>query len=251
MNLLRLCASLTNRLAGKLFGVHLYAYQVKQAPSLTDALLRLQGSNIPFSSLIDVGASNGSWSEAFAAIFPNKKHLLVDANPIHVPALSHACARRSNWEFITIAVGGEDGTLYFDSRDPFGGHLSTTQLHERYHSCPVATIDTLARTRALPGPYLIKLDTHGVELPILLGAGETLKQTNALVIEAYNFTYGPPALPFWELCAKMLELGFRPLDLFDVLYREVDLALWQFDLVFVRSDLPLFQDSRFFISGRH
>jgi hypothetical protein len=98
---------------------------------------------------------------------------------------------------------------------------------------------------------MIKLDTHGVEIPILTGAMATLKQTNVLVIEAYNFTFGQPAVPFWELCRYMLKLGFRPLDVFDLLYREVDNAFWQFDLLFVRGDLPLFQDTRYFIAGRH
>jgi len=49
----------------------------------------------------------------------------------------------------------------------------------------------------------------------------------------------------------MLKLGFRPLDVFDPLYREVDNAFWQFDLLFVRGDLPLVADPRYFIAGRH
>ena len=40
---------------------------------------------------------------------------------------------------------------------------------------------------SLPGPHLIKLDTHGYEVPILCGATETLRNTNLLVIETYNF----------------------------------------------------------------
>jgi hypothetical protein len=44
----------------------------------------------------------------------------------------------------------------------------------------------------------------------------------------------------------MLDLGFRPLDIFDRHYREVDNAFWQFDLLFARNDLPLFQDIRYY-----
>jgi hypothetical protein len=57
---------------------------------------------------------------------------------------------------------------------------------------------------------MIKLDTRGVEIPILSGAAKTLKQTNATVVEAYNFAFGGPAVPFWDLCRYMLEAGFRP-----------------------------------------
>jgi hypothetical protein len=97
---------------------------------------------------------------------------------------------------------------------------------------------------------MVKLDVHGVEIPILNGAVETLKQTNVLVIEAYNFNLIDSAVPFWDLCQHMLVLGYRPLDVFDVLYRELDRAFWQFDLLFVKSDLPLFRDLRYFEAGR-
>jgi hypothetical protein len=107
------------------------------------------------------------------------------------------------------------------------------------------------KAHPVPGPVMIKLDTHGVEIPILTGALETLKRTSVLVIEAYNFVGAQPAVPFWDLCRYMLKLGFRPLDVFDLLYREVDNAFWQFDLLFVRADLPLFQDTRYFIGDRH
>ena len=148
-------------------------------------------------------------------------------------------------------MGATTGELYFDASDPLGGHLSKTPWNEKYRPSPVTTIDHLLEKQPLPGPFMIKLDTHGVEIPILSGATETLKQTNVIVIEAYNFTFGEPAVPFWDLCRYMLDLGFRTLDVFDLLYREVDSAFWQFDLMFVRSDLALFQDSRFFIAGRH
>jgi hypothetical protein len=138
-----------------------------------------------------------------------------------------------------------------DASDPLGGHLSEKPWNENYRPCPVTTIDQLLEKHPLPGPFMIKLDTHGVEIPILSGASKTLKETSAIVIEAYNFTFGAPAVPFWDLCRYMLELGFRPLDVFDLLYREIDNAFWQFDLLFVRSDLALFQDPRYFIAGRH
>jgi FkbM family methyltransferase len=201
--------------------------------------------------LIEVGASNGIWSKTFAHYFPGRHHLLVEANQTYVPALTDLCQKRPNWQFAPTAVGGTTGELYFDSSDPLGGHLSATPWNENYRPCPVSTLDDLLKTHSVPGPVIIKLDTHGVEVPILTGATETLKRTSVLVIEAYNFTFGQPAVPFWELCRFLLKLGFRPLDVFDLLYREVDNAFWQFDLLFVRADLPLFQDPRYSIGDRH
>jgi FkbM family methyltransferase len=226
-------------------------YPLTQDPSLHKALWRLRVHAIPFDTLVDVGASDGVWSRAFAAQFPGKRQLLLDANKTYLSALEKACKENKNWSFQITAVGGRSGTLFFDDSDPLTGHLSERPLNENYKPCQVATIDQIVAEQGLLGPFMIKLDTHGVEIPILQGATRTLENTNVLVIEAYNFTFGEVAVPFWELCRHMLQLGFRPLDMFDILYREVDDALWQFDLLFARADLPLFRDPRYFINERH
>jgi FkbM family methyltransferase len=219
--------------------------------SLYSALRRLSAHQISFNSLIDVGASNGSWSQTFATRFPGKHHLLIDANKVHLPALEAVCRRMPNWQYRFTAVGEKKGTLYFDDSDPLGGHLSARPYNENYKPCPVSSVDDLVQETNLPAPFVLKLDTHGVEIPIIAGASKTLENTNILVIEAYNFIFGPPAVPFWELCQFLFKLGFRPLDVFDILYREVDDAFWQFDLLFARADLPLFRDPRYFIDKRH
>lgn len=220
-----------------------------QTTALDQALQRLQGHQIEIASLIDVGASNGSWSKTFSRHFPSRHHLLIDANEIHSTELGKACQENPDWHFVIAAVGEREEELYFDASDPLGGHLSKHLHTANYRSCKSSSIDNLLEKYPLPGPFLIKLDTHGVEIPILNGSSKALEQTNALVIEAYNFSFSEPAVPFWELCRHLFELGFRPLDVFDLLHREVDNAFWQFDLLFVRSDLPLFEDIRFFATG--
>jgi FkbM family methyltransferase len=215
------------------------------------ALRRLQGHQIPIATLIDVGASNGSWSKAFARYFPGRNHLLVDANEVHLPALTSVCQEHLNWHYALAAVGGKTEEVYFDASQPLGGHLSKHHHDQNYRPCISTTIDDLLEKQPLPGPFMIKLDTHGVEIPILDGSTNVLNQTNVLVIEAYNFDLGESAVPFWELCRHLFDLGFRPLDVFDLLYRRVDNAFWQFDLLFGRRDLPLFQDLRFVVSDGH
>lgn len=158
----------------------------------------------PVRHLVGVGASDGVWSRAFAAPFPGKRHLLLDANRTYLPALEKACAENKNWSFRITAVGGRSGTLFFDDSDPLGGHLSETPLNENYKPCQVATIDEIVAEQGLLGPFMIKLDTHGVEIPVLQGATRTLEKNNVLVIEAYNFTFGEVADPFWELCLHLL-----------------------------------------------
>jgi FkbM family methyltransferase len=256
MSLTETSLSIVNAFCTRLFRFRLQPHPIDAGnppnePVLDDALRRLRNQNIEIASLIDVGAAEGYWSTAFAKRFPGRHHLLVEANDVHQPALERVCQENKQWQFVLTAIGGTTGTAYFDGSDPLGGHLSNQPWSENYHPCRVTTLDDLVEEYPVPKPFMIKLDTHGVEIPILSGAAKTLQQANAIVVEAYNFTFGGPAVPFWDLCRYMLELGFRPLDVFDLLYREVDGAFWQFDLLFVRAELSLFQDSRFFIAGRH
>ena len=252
MTLTGMAPSIVNAFCGRLFRVHLQTHPIDQEqPLLEDALRRLRNHNIEIASLIDVGAARGSWSSVFAQHFPERHHLLVEANQVHLPKLTQVCQENKHWQLALTAVGGTSGEAYFDGSDPLIGQLAPEAWNENYRPCPVITLDDLLEKQPVPGPFMIKLDTHGVEIPILSGATETLKQTNVIVIEAYNMTFGGQAVPFWDLCHYMLDLGFRPLDVFDLLYREVDKAFWQFDLLFARSDLPLFKDNRFFLAGRH
>src|SRR5262249_47882245 len=110
---------------------------------------------------------------------------------------------------------------------------------------PMATLDTLARQRGLSGPFLVKLDTHGFEVPILEGARETLGHTAMLIIEAYNFTLCPGCLRFHELCAFLEARGFRCADLLEPMHRPGDGAFWQIDLLFLPAAHPVFASNAY------
>jgi len=106
---------------------------------------------------------------------------------------------------------------------------------------PVTTLNHEAASRSLTGPYLVKFDTHGFEIPILQGAADILPQTSVIIMECYNFAISQDCLLFPDMCAHMKSLGFRCVDMADVMHRERDGALWQMDLVFIRSDRPEFE----------
>jgi FkbM family methyltransferase len=209
-------------------------------PSLDAALARLKARGIPVQSVLDVGASNGCWSEKLLTVYPGARYLCIEAQAAHEPALREFVARRPNVQYAITAAGAEEGEIYFDATDLFGGVASYAPLEKKCIRVPVTTLDRLVERHALQPPFLIKLDTHGFEMPILSGARETLARSSVLVIEVYNFKIAPEALLFHELCRYLSERGFRCLDLFDVLYRPKDDAFWQMDLLFVRADRPEF-----------
>jgi len=199
-----------------------------------------------FNTVIDIGASNGSWSDQLMRYFPRCQYLLVEAQPVHEPALRDYCARHPTAQYVLAAAGERAGQVFFEvSDDPFGGQASLTPPSSAYTQLPVVTIDDELAARKLPGPYLLKFDTHGFELPILKGAAETLAQTDVIVMECYNFRISPECLTFPEMCAYLGERGFRCIDLVEPMHRPHDDSFWQMDLVFVRDSRLEFSYQRY------
>ena len=130
-------------------------------------------------------------------------------------------------------------------KDPFGGVASHTKSEKFNTSLPCITVDDEVAKRNLKGPFLLKLDTHGFEEPIFNGAEETLKNTNLVFVETYNFDIEKTSLRFWEMCQFLSEKGFRPIDLCEPMHRPKDGAFWQIDILFVRKDREEFQSNSY------
>jgi FkbM family methyltransferase len=191
-------------------------------------------------TVVDIGASNGSWSEALMTHFPACRYLLVEAQPVHEPALRRFCARHANAQYVLAAAGEREGRIHFDASEPLSGQASNTPFAKNDIEVPVVTLDAVLNARDLPGPYLLKFDTHGYEVPILNGSAQTLARTEVIIMECYNFRIAPECLTFHEMCGRLAQRGFRCIDLVEPMHRPHDDSFWQMDLVFVRDDRPEF-----------
>ncbi len=226
--------------------LHGFGYKIVRASVPTDrctmngAFRALKARKHAFNTVIDIGASNGSWSDALMRYFPSCQYLLIEAQPVHEQALREYCARHENAQFVLAAAGEQAGHIFFDASEPFSGQASYTRTSAANIQLPVTTVDAEVGARKLNAPYLLKFDTHGFELPILKGAVDTLVKTDVIVMECYNFRIAPECLTFHEMCRYLSELGFRCIDLVDPMHRPYDDAFWQMDLVFVRQTRPEF-----------
>lgn len=211
-----------------------------QGASTVRALERIASRGIELGTVIDVGASNGMWSAAAAPLLPPARYLLVEAQKVHLPALESYTAAVPDAEFVLAAAGDEEGEIFFNDDDPFGGVASKDGGQGARTRVPMITLDAEVMRRKLQGPYLLKLDTHGFELPILNGAKDILKNASLVIIETYNFRIAPGSLLFHEMCAHMDRLGFGVIDISEPMWRTYDRAFWQFDVFFVPSSRPEF-----------
>jgi FkbM family methyltransferase len=216
----------------------------KASLALSSALKRVIGRNISIQSVIDVGASDGMWTKIARTFLPSANYLLIEANTIHEPALKEYVTSLADTEYRLVAGGAEDGRIFFDASDPFGGAASY-EKQESYIELPVRSIDSLVDELQLAPPYLLKLDTHGFEVPIFEGATKTLEETNLIIVEVYNFRITQDSLLFNEMCDYLGKKGFRVIDLCDPLFREHDEAFWQADFFFIRADSNEFQHNSY------
>jgi FkbM family methyltransferase len=216
----------------------------KDRLSLDAALSRFRARDLPIGTVIDIGASDGRWSRKAREYFPDAHCLLVEAQSAHQPALDRLKRTSGNIDYVIAAASDRCGTVYFEPGDLFGGVASHTQGPAMVEVAAV-TVDSLVRDRRLPPPYLLKLDTHGFEVPILEGAGESLKRTHLVVVETYNFRIEKESLLFHEMCGYMDGKGFRTIDLCEPMHRPKDGALWQIDLFFLPAAREEFTSNRY------
>ena len=232
--------ALARRTANQLLrplGLHLA--RTDRAFELEGLLARAAARGVAPRTWIDVGASDGSWSQRARRHFPAANFLLFEPLAERQAALA-ALHRRHGFETVAAVAGARPGQVDFAVGADLDGSGVAAGGGGPTRPVPVETIDRAVAARGLPGPYGLKLDTHGYELPVLEGAAAVLPQASLLVIEAYNFTLAPGSLRFPALCAWLEARGFRCCDLADPMRRPGDGALWQLDLAFAPAASPLF-----------
>jgi FkbM family methyltransferase len=209
----------------------------EERASMPGALRQLARLGFRPQTVIDVGVANGT-GDLYRA-FPDAELLLIEPQTEFEPNLRQICASHKG-QYVLAAAGAEPGMATF--------HVHLDQLDSSSllkevegaavdgipREIPVVTIDQVCAERGLKGPYLLKLDVQGAELQALAGAQATLKETEAIHLEATFFgtMLGGPQL--YDIVTRMKELGFVAYDICGFLYRPLDGALAQVDMVFVR-----------------
>jgi FkbM family methyltransferase len=228
--------------------------------SLNSSLTRVIPLCSKINTVIDVGASNGSWSRSVQRFLPSAQYLLIEANKHHEVSLAEYKKQNSRVDFVLAAAGDRVGEINFDASDPFGG-LATDLTREEFAKfnlqgnslmsedtfirIPSTTVDEEVSRRKLTPPFFLKLDTHGFEVPILEGASHTIAETALLQIEVYNFDITRGVLRFPEMIRYLEARGLRVVDLCDLSHRSLDGAFWQMDILLIPQTSDVFSVNRY------
>lgn len=214
------------------------------------SLERAKNVGVNPTTLIDIGAAEGDWSMMAFEVWPSMRAHLVEAAPHWDDTLRERCAADDRLTYTLAAasdVAEEGATFWINPNSAYGGQLMAAGADAdkpNRETVPTTTIDDVVAAYDLPGPYMIKLDTHGYEQAILAGARKTLEQTELLVFETYNF--GVETRRFGQMAVHIEEeLGFRVFDLGEPMWRPIDNALWQLDFFCLPSTHDVFSELRY------
>lgn len=212
------------------------------------SLKRLYSLNLLPSTIIDVGAAEGTWTEKAQSIWPEAKYMLFEPLYERKEQLEELQKKSEGKIFLSFsAAGKEEAEVNFYVSDDLDGSAvnEKNSFEGDSRKVHVTTIDAQIEKFNLPAPYAIKLDTHGFEVPILEGAIKTLDNSLFVIIECYGFNITPDSLLFHQMCNHMEKYGFRLFDIVDTMRRDKDHAFWQCDAVFIRNTSDVFKSNSY------
>jgi FkbM family methyltransferase len=168
--------------------------------------------------VVDVGANVGDWTAGVLAVTSPLRLIALEPTPRLAEELRRRFADHREVEVVAAAAGPEDGTVRFnvtshshnssvlrareEMSDVLSGGIAVVQTVE----VPQVRLDTLLAGTAVS---LLKVDVQGYERAVLAGAGDVLRRTQWVLLEANFVSHyeGDTLLP--ELHQTMVEAGFE------------------------------------------
>jgi FkbM family methyltransferase len=205
--------------------------------SMQGCLQQARQNGLSPDTIMDVGAARGT--PALYEVFPNARHIFIEPLKEFVPHLDSLVQKLNRAEYIVAAATSTPGNVVINIHPDLEGSSmykenEDSNVNGVERTIPAMTIDRICQERGTTGSYLIKIDTQGSELDVLIGAEAVLQDTEFIILEVslFEFFQGGPQL--YDCINFMKNRGFVAYDVFDLQYRLLDGAMSQVDIAFVR-----------------
>jgi len=189
-------------------------------------------------TMLDIGAHLGRFTADILEVFPDCVPTLVEPNPhchAALAALGHEC-----WG---VAASAEDGVAELFLTSEWLQSTGTSLYRENTHffrdevlvrtPVPKRRVDDIFAGRRFD---LVKIDTQGGELDVLMGGRDVVRQADYILIEVSMVEYNHGGARAEDVFAALGELGFRSAEVaeFHRLRGVQNGGLLQMDFLFER-----------------
>ena len=197
------------------------------------------------STVLDLGANVGDWSEAALLAFPEAEVYAFEPIPSVYEALRQRLKSQKRFHAFNLAITDKEGVAKFYQNDfsPSSSLLSMCQTHkdhfkftsrEKFIEVKTSTLDTVIEKISFKENVLIKMDIQGSELDAIHGAGKILSRTRVVILEASFETLYENEPLFDGIHKTMTDLGFSYHGQFGQLCSPVNGLPLQADCIFLK-----------------
>jgi FkbM family methyltransferase len=171
---------------------------------------------------------------------------MVEPQETKMGELEALCAAYPGLEVANALLGAQaaDQVRFYQNDTASSVLPDACRDDARSRNLPMTTLDALQGQSAFPAPDFIKLDVQGYEIEVLRGGELALASAEAVQMEVNLIPIYEGAPLAHEAVEYMADRGFRVYDVGTFFRRPYDAALWQMDMIFVKSSSPFVASTR-------
>jgi FkbM family methyltransferase len=174
-------------------------------------------------TIYDIGACVLHWTQRAQDIWPESEIVLFDATDAFETLYTE-----SELQYFIYALSNESGKQikFYQNNDNFAGN-SYYKENSKYSPAAeylfndksivemtTTTLDDLVKYKMLNKPQLIKIDVQGAELDVLIGATESLKSCEHLIVELRDVEYNIGSPEKEVVIEYLASQGFKNMGMF-------------------------------------
>jgi FkbM family methyltransferase len=215
-------------------------------PSTEASLIGMQRNGFNPSSVVDVGAYVGDWTRLCKRLFPAAAILMIEPQAARRAALRDVAKQLKRVEVVSALLGPEarDAVPFYEAESASSVLPGAEQPNAPTARMAMTTLDAITAATPFAQPDFLKLDVQGYELDVLEGAPRALESAEAVLMEVNFLEIYAGARLFHDAVAFMAARRLQVYDIGTFFRRPYDNALWQADVIFVKSSSPLISSRR-------
>jgi FkbM family methyltransferase len=186
-------------------------------------------------TLLDIGAHTGDFTNQILGYSPDCRCILVEANPYCEPFLQKI---NHPYHITALSDTNKSSLLYVEKANHIGTGASLYKENTEYYTTesteqievqliPLDTLNIFKNDII----DLIKIDTQGSELDILIGGRKTIMRSKYIIIEVSTIEYNINSPLVNVIMDKMREYSFQLEDILDFKFLD-NKTIFQMDFLF-------------------